>query len=103
MSFVISANAGRRLDEILSAARARWGEARAQAYIRALFAYFERVAARETLWRQIPTDFGVEGFYGQCENHSVYWRGLSDGRIGIVAILPRRRHPIGRFGDDAEI
>jgi hypothetical protein len=28
------------------------------------------------VWRSVPVEFGVEGFYGRCGHHYVYWRDL---------------------------
>lgn len=100
--FLISAIAGQRLDEIFCYTSESWGDAQAETYIRNLFAFFTRVARREVLWRPIPVEFGIEGFYGRCEHHYVYWRRLGDGRVGIVTILHERMHQIRRFQDDAE-
>jgi len=98
----VSAIARHRLDEIYSYTRARWGEEQAQGYIRDLFGYFARIAAHDVVWRVVPVEFGVEGFYGRCGHHYVYWRKLSGGQVGIVTTLHERMHQSGRFQDDLE-
>ena len=72
-NFRVSAIAGQRLDEIYAYTREKWGDAQAEAYVRGLFDCFGRIARRELLWRAIPAEFGVDGYYGKCEHHYVYW------------------------------
>jgi plasmid stabilization system protein ParE len=50
--------------------------------------------------RPVPAGFGVEGYFFRYERHLVYWRRLSNGDIGIVAILHERMHQIDRFRED---
>lgn len=99
--FRLQEAAGRRLDDIYTYSRDTWGEAQAQAYVRDLFACFADIAARRVVWRAIPPEFGVDGFYVRRRHHYVYWRILSDGTVGIVTILHERMHQIERFRDDA--
>ena len=54
---------------------------------------FDRIAGRETPWRVIPAEFGVDGFFGRHEHHYVYWRG-------IVTVLHERMHQMDRFRED---
>jgi Plasmid stabilization system protein len=98
--FRVSAIAGQRLDEIYAYTRERWGDAQAEAYVRGRFDCFGRIARRDVLWRAIPAEFGVDGYYGKCEHHYVYWRRLGDGIVGIVTILHERMHQMDRFRED---
>jgi toxin ParE1/3/4 len=95
--------AGHRLDEIYAYTREQWGEAQAAAYITGLFAQFDAIAARQFPWHPIPAELGVEGFVCRYERHFIYWKLVSDGRVGIVTILHERMHQIERlregFGD----
>ena len=100
-NFRVSAIAGQRLDEIYAYTREKWGDVQAEAYVRGLFDCFGRIARRELLWRAIPAEFGVDGYYGKCEHHYVYWRLLGDGTAGIVTILHERMHQMDRFRDDS--
>ncbi|WP_253944145.1 hypothetical protein [Pseudogemmobacter hezensis] len=43
---------------------------------------------------------GLEGFFFRYEHRFVYTRRLSDGHIGIVAVLHERMHQIDRFKED---
>lgn len=99
--FRVQAAAGQRLDEIFIYTRATWGEDQAARYIRGLFAKFEDIAARRIPWRQVPADFGVEGFFCRHETHFIYWRVLEDRGVGIVTVLHERMHQLDRFRDDA--
>lgn len=76
------------------------GEVQADRYITGMFEAFERIEAHGVASKPIPAEFGVEGFFFRCEHHFVYWRRLSDGDIGIVAILHERMHQIDRLKED---
>jgi len=89
-----------RLDDIYRSTRDRWGEVQADRYITGMFEAFERIEAHGVASKPIPAEFDVEGFFFRYEHHFVYWRRLSDGDIGIVAILHERMHQIDRFKED---
>lgn len=76
------------------------GDEKAEQYLRGLFDRFEAIAARSFPWRAVPAEFGVDGFVCRYEKHLIYWRTLSDGSVGIVAVLHERMHQIERFRDD---
>jgi len=92
--------ASHRLDDIYRYTRERGGDRQAENYITGLFAEFDKIADHRVLSKPTPADFGVEGFFFRYERHFVYWRHLSNGDIGIVAILHERMHQIDRFRDD---
>lgn len=99
-AFRVSAAAGQRLDAVFASTRETWDQDQAETYIRSLFACFERIAGRDLVWRAVPAEFGVEGFYARCKHHYVYWRVLSDGAVGIVTVLHERMHQMSRFRED---
>ena len=99
-NFRIQEGAGHRLDEIYAYTRHNWGEAQAEAYVRGLFDKFKAIAARELPWAAIPAEFGVDGYFCRHQKHVIYWKLLSDGKIGIVTILHERMHQIERLKDD---
>ena len=99
-AYLVSTTARQRLNEIYGYTSERWGEEQAETYIRDLFAYFGRIAAREVVWRSVPAEFGVDGFYGRSGHHYVYWRELNADHVGIVTILHERMHQISRFRAD---
>jgi toxin ParE1/3/4 len=99
-AFRVSAIAAQRLDEIFVYTVDTWGQEQAEIYIRGLFTCFDRIARRELLWRAIPAEFGVDGYYCRFERHYVYWRFLANGDVGIVTILHERMHQMDRFRED---
>lgn len=100
MAIRVQEAASLRLDDIYRYTRDRWGEAQADRYITGMFEAFQRIETHGVASKPIPAEFGVEGFFFRCEHHFVYWRRLSDGDIGIVAILHERMHQIDRFKED---
>ncbi|KAA2311642.1 MULTISPECIES: type II toxin-antitoxin system RelE/ParE family toxin [Rhodobacterales] len=100
MAIRVQEAASLRLDDIYRYTRDRWGEVQADRYITGMFEAFERIEAHGVASKLIPAEFGVEGFFFRYEHHIVYWRRLSDGDIGIVAILHERMHQIDRFKED---
>jgi toxin ParE1/3/4 len=99
-SFTVSAIAGQRLDEIYVYTRDTWGEAQAESYVRELFRCFDRIVRRDQVWRVVPAEFGVDGFYCRHAHHYIYWRQFADGMVGIVMILHERMHQMDRFRED---
>ena len=83
-----------QLDEIYRYTRDRWGAEQAERYVTGLFAAFE---ARNVTSKPVPAEFGVDGFFFRYERYVVYWRRLSNGDVGIVAILHERMHQMDRF------
>lgn len=100
MAIRVQEAASLRLDDIYRYTRDRWGEAQAERYITGMFEAFERIEAHGIVSTPVPAEFGVEGFFFRYEHHYVYWRRLSGGDIGIVAILHERMHQIDRFKED---
>lgn len=96
----LSRRAVDRLDQIYAFGADRWGEDRAEAYLRGLFDSFERIARNEVISRPIPAEFGVDGYYRRFESHFIYWRRFGDGAVGIVTLLHERMHRIDRFNED---
>lgn len=99
-SIRIQEAASYRLDNIYCHTRDRWGKQQADRYITSLFEAFEGIKTRRTLSRPIPAEFGIEGYFFRYERHFVYWRGLSNGDLGIVTILHERMHQMDRFRED---
>lgn len=100
MAIRIQEAASLRLDDIYRYTRDRWGEVQADRYITGMFEAFERIEAHGVASKPIPAEFGIEGFFFRYEHRFVYWRRLSDGDIGIVAILHARMHQIDKFGEE---
>lgn len=100
--FRIESGASARLDEIFAYTRDAWGEEQAELYIRGLFEKFEAITKREVVWRRIPADFGVDGWFCRHEQHYIYWKSAEGGAIAIVAILHERMHRIARIKAEFE-
>lgn len=100
MGFRTQEAASLRLDEIFRYSRERRGAPQAERYITDLFAAFEKIESGGTASRQVPAEFGVDGFWFRHAHHVVYWRRLANGDIGIVTILHERMHQMDRFRDD---
>jgi len=98
--FLIQRAASFRIDALYRYSLGRWGKETADEYIKGLFLTFEGIASRCTVSRPIPAEFGVDGFFYRYRNHFVYWKHLSNGRVGIVTILHERMHQIERFKED---
>lgn len=97
MAIRLQKAASLRLDEICRHTRALWGEAQAEIYITGLFAACQQIDTREVISRPVPAEFGLEGYFFRDERHFAYWRRLSNGDVGIAAILHQRMHRMDRF------
>lgn len=74
-----------------------WGLKQANKYLDGFYTCFESIAAKAEIWRSIPIEFEVQGFFTRYEKHYIYWKVLTDGTIAIVAILHERMHQIDRL------
>ena len=92
--YLLGPRADDHLDEIYEYTARHWDEDQADRYINVLFQCFSDVAAKNVMWRALPVEFGVDGYFGKCEHHFVYWRVLNSGDVGFVAILHERMHQI---------
>jgi toxin ParE1/3/4 len=90
-----------RLDEIADYTKDRWGREQAERYSRQLFACFRDIAERRVAWRNIPPEFGVEGYFCRCQHHHIYWKVHEGGDIAISSILHERMHQAARITRDA--
>ncbi|MFN3232601.1 MAG: type II toxin-antitoxin system RelE/ParE family toxin [Alphaproteobacteria bacterium] len=88
--YLVLDTAGLRIDEIYLYTAQRWGEEQANAYIEGLFKLFARIASKQVLWKPIPAEFGVRGYYTKYEKHFVFWKELASGETGIASILHER-------------
>ncbi|HRK70469.1 MAG TPA: type II toxin-antitoxin system RelE/ParE family toxin [Micropepsaceae bacterium] len=95
----LSPRASAQADSIYRYTLDRYGAVQARRYIEGLFRCFEAIARGTVTTRRIPAEFGVDGSYARFGQHFVYWRKLSRGRIGIVAILHVRMHQLRQFRD----
>jgi toxin ParE1/3/4 len=99
--YFIQPNASARLDEVYRFTLERFGQTQADRYLDGAFALFEDIAARRIVWRRIPREFGVDGFFARYQSHFVFWKLRLDGQVAIVAILHRRMDLAQRLQEDA--
>lgn len=98
--FVVLPAAEARIGEIYLYSHATWGEARAQTYIRGLFAAFETIASGKAPPRRAPPYLGFDGHVFRYGRHYIYWRYLEGGDIGIVSVLHESMHQKARLRGD---
>jgi toxin ParE1/3/4 len=96
----ISDKAAAQIDAIYAYTPATWGPKQAESYVGGLFEAFSGIEAGAVLSRPVPAEFGVDGYYFRYEKHVIYWKRLSNGDIGIVAVLHQRMHRIARLKDE---
>ena len=100
--FLVQKSAAARLKEIFAYTQQQWGDEQARRYIDGMFDRFEQIANREVLWRPVPGEFKVNGYYTVYQKHYIYWKELASGKVGIVTVLHERMHQLDRFKDDFE-
>lgn len=99
-AFRIQTAARARLAEILAYGEQQWGRAAAEEYVRGLFEAFQSIADRKVLWRTIPAEFEVDGFYRRYKHHYIYFKVLTGGDVGIATVLHERMHLGDRLRED---
>ena len=99
-AFRIQTAARARLAEILAYGKQQWGRAAAEEYVRGLFDEFQLIADRKALWRTIPAESEVDGFYRRYKHHYIYFRELTGGDVGIATVLHERIHLGTRLRED---
>lgn len=92
--YFLGPQADQQLDQIYEYTAIQWGEDQADRYVELLFQYFSAVSAKNVIWRAVPAEFGIEGCFGRCEQHFIYWKVLETGEVAFVAILHERMHQI---------
>lgn len=86
-SWSLSRAAKAALIDIYSHTLEQWGQAQADRYLNGIFETFDRIAAQQELWRPIPPELEVDGYFARYERHYIYWRELSAEDIGFATIL----------------
>jgi toxin ParE1/3/4 len=89
-AYVVQELAGAAIQDIYAFSVDRWGETRANVYVAGLFQRIADIAERRVPWRAVPRTVAIEGYYARYRHHFIFWRVLSDGRIGVVAVLHER-------------
>lgn len=75
------------LIEIYQHTLMNWGARQADAYLDKIYDRFARIADKTAVWRPIPKEFEVEGYFTRCGQHYIYWRQTRSGEIIFADIL----------------
>jgi plasmid stabilization system protein ParE len=84
----------------------KWGEAQAIRYITDLHRHLQTLSEAPVLWRKlpgnlaIPADLKLDAYFSHYGRHYVFFRKLSDERIGVIGILHDRRDVPVRLAED---
>ncbi|MEN1705337.1 MAG: type II toxin-antitoxin system RelE/ParE family toxin [Planctomycetota bacterium] len=78
----------------------QWGEDQADAYVRGLYEAIEKAGQNRLTWRQLrhPEITGI--YFVRYRHHYVFFRELSEERLGIVSVLHERMDLPHRLLDD---
>ncbi|WP_237154443.1 type II toxin-antitoxin system RelE/ParE family toxin [Oryzibacter oryziterrae] len=93
-------------DQIYRDTAEKWGEDQAEAYIRGLHMYLQKLASNRMLWRRLPRKLTVppelarDAYFSRYEHHFVFFRLLDDGAIGVMSILHERMNIPVRLRED---
>jgi toxin ParE1/3/4 len=80
-------------DEIWDYTCDKWGEDQAKKYINGLHKHIAEFADKKKPWKPlpqklvVPSDLETKVYFSQYESHYIFFRELSDGKIGIMSIL----------------
>jgi plasmid stabilization system protein ParE len=83
-----------------------WGEKQAEKYIKGMHHHLQLLSEKKKLWRPLPAnlvvppDLNLEVYFTRYEHHYLFFRQLSAGKIGIMAILHERSDMPVRLCDD---
>ena len=85
--YLVLESAEEQIGEIYQYTLQTWGKTQADRYVRALYDTFARLASNRALWRAIPEEYGVDGYFARHNRHRIYWTELPSGKIGIRSVL----------------
>lgn len=100
--FLVQKTAAVRIKQIYHYTQETWGDDQAKSYINSLFQTFNEIADKQILWRPIPAEFEILGYYTHFRKHYIYWKELKSGNIGIVTVLHERMHQLLQFNEDSK-
>ncbi|MBA4799028.1 MAG: type II toxin-antitoxin system RelE/ParE family toxin [Rhizobiales bacterium] len=89
--------ADRDQDDVYRWTVANWGEDQAAAYITGLHAHLDMLAQSPGLWRPLSSRLSVSIrsdepiFISRFRIHYVFFRRLSEGRLGVLRLIDVRR------------
>ena len=79
--------ARRAIVEVWRYTEATWGADQADRYVRGLHAAIVAAAEQRHRWRRVRHEQAVGVFFVRHEHHYIFFRELSDGRLGVIAVL----------------
>jgi len=83
-----------------------WGEKQAEKYIKGLHHHLQLLSKKKKVWRSlpanltVPSDLNTEAYFSKYEYHYLFFRQLSAGKIGVMAILHESSDLPVRLCDD---
>ena len=105
-SYLFFPSADKAQDNIWRYTCETWGEKQAEKYIKGLHDHLQRLSEKKKLWRSLPAnlvvppDLKIEAYFSKYEHHYLFFRKLSSGQIGIMAILHESSDLPVRLFDD---
>lgn len=80
-------------DDIWHYTLEEWGQKQAEKYITGLHNHLQALSTKKKPWRNlpdtlvIPPDLKTRAYFSKYEHHYIFFRELSDGKIGVMSIL----------------
>ena len=105
-SYLFFPPADKAQDDIWNYTYEAWGEKQAEKYIKGLHHHLQLLSEKKKRWRSlppnlvIPSDLNIEAYFSKYEHHYLFFRQLSTGQIGIMAILHESSDLPVRLYDD---
>jgi toxin ParE1/3/4 len=92
-----------RLIEVWEYSETTWGAAQADKYLRAVVAAIESIQDEPRRWRPVR-DKALPGiFYFRHKHHTVFFRRLSKGQIGVITVLHESMNLPARLREDLAV
>lgn len=102
MAHKILPSANERIIEIWEYTCDKWGEEQADSYITGLFNKLDEIANARHRWNPIDQEVLADVFFAKYRHHFIFFRELSDGRLGVISILHEQMDIPIRLIEDAE-
>jgi len=93
-------------DEIWRYSCRTWGEKQAEKYIKGLHYHLQLLSEKKKFWWPlpaqlvIPPDLNLKAYFSKYEHHYLFFRELSPGSIGVMAILHEKSDMPVRLCED---
>jgi len=93
-------------DEIWHYSCGAWGEKQAEKYIKGLHHHLQLLSEKKKRWRHLPVNLvippglNLKAYFSRYEHHYLFFRELSAGSIGVMAILHEKSDMPVRLCED---